>query len=157
MRWSFDDVFICRLLPSSFVEYSRDRSKTIKESGSAVVFWIIKVHRSFEIIFKLSKGCRFSKTSGSYRPTNFFYSMSPTTCALWATAQIDQPLFAKGFPESRLACVKVCQSGYAWWFWLRPHETLCCNKHHKLTWSIFGHFRKSINKWQSEVSRYEEW
>ena len=66
VRWSFDDVFICRLLPSSFVEYSRDRSKTIKESGSAVIFWIVKVHRSFEIIFKLSnvKGLPIFKNFG---------------------------------------------------------------------------------------------
>ena len=27
----------------------------------------------------------------------------------------------------------------AWWFRLRQHETLCYNKHQKLTWSIFGH------------------
>ena len=25
---------------------------------------------------------------------------------------------------------------YAWWFWPRPHETLCCNKQRKVTWSF---------------------
>ena len=48
---------------------------------------------------------------------------------------------------------------YAWWFWLRPHETLCCNKHHKLTWTIFGHGKpcqleeQCSSKWSTQAHR----
>ena len=75
--------------------------------------------------------------------------MSTTSCALWVTAQIDQPLFTKGlpFPESRLAGVKVYQSGYVAHIpWSRadgqradraaPFSSwfVCCRAKQKLPW-----------------------
>ena len=42
---------------------------------------------------------------------------------------------------------------YAWWFWPRPHETLCCNRQRKVTWSFSDSSRILIKFLKSLPSR----